>query len=459
MFRRFIVLIASCTFLLGCSKELPQLPLKVDKDGGFRLKEISLKEAIQRQPNIGYCGASAGLKEKIESLEDSATVKYPRFKGSKPLYGFAKFGRDFLKSDSEIKYFFALDASGADGYDTLYFDVNHDLDLTNDPPLGLNKKPWPKGLMMPGEVLEDSRMFEELTVPIDFGPGYGVQPVKLLPTFNAKYPDTIQFVPLTFRVGRIKIAEHEFDAILEQEMVGEKGKLDGHVFILHIMEPGKKEPLESWLGTELGAFRFVNGKYYTISTTPIGDKLFVKPYTGDLGTLKIGPGPRDIKDFTVQGYITSQTSAVPIGIKEVGKEGSLQPVTEWQVPVGDYTPGPGILFLFHYGALSIEIGHNFHSDCQLYDLRERPRKFPIQIRKDKPFVLDLSNKPEILFAYPAKDSVFKPGEEVSVFAVLIDPVLDVMIRGLWEKDKSLDPMVTITDSSGKTVAEGTTPFG
>ena len=454
MFRRFIVLIASCTLLLGCSKELPQLPLQLDNDGGFRLKEISVAEAIQRQPEFNNCGGRAGLKEKTEYLEDSATVKYPRFKGPEPLYGFAKFGRDFLKSDKEIKYFFALDAYGGDGYDTLYFDVNHDLDLTNDPPLGLNKKPWPTGLKT--FLAADNRlMFEELAVPIDFGPSYGVQTIKLLPVY-IKSATTMHFVPLTFRAGRIKIADHEFDAILEQEMVGTNGRFDGHVFFLHIMEPGKKEPLESWPGAELCAFRFVDGKYYTISATPVGDKLFVKPYTGELGTLKIGPGSRDIKDFTAEGYITSQTSAVPIGKPEAGKEGLLQPVAEWQVPVGDYAP---YSLTLHYDALSIEIGYSFHSDGDLYNRRERPRTFPIQIRKDKPFVLYLSNKPEILFAYPAKDSVFKPGEEVSVFAVLIDPVFDVMIRGLWEKDKSLDPMVTITDSGGKTVAEGAMPFG
>jgi hypothetical protein len=32
-------------------------------------------------------------------------------------------------------------------------------------------------------------------------------------------------------------------------------------------------------------------------------------------------------------------------------------------------------------------------------------------------------------------------------------------KEMREKNKSLDPMVTITDSSGKTVAEGPMPFG
>ncbi len=89
----------------------------------------------------------------------------------------------------------------------------------------------------------------------------------------------------------------------------------------------------------------------------------------------------------------------------------LQAVAEWQVPVGDYAL---YMLAVHYDALNVEIGYSFHSDGNLYNLRERPRMFPIQIRKDKPFVLELSNKPEIYFASPKKDSVYKPGDEVGV---------------------------------------------
>lgn len=110
MCRRLFVLIASCTILLGCS-HLQELPLEVDKDGGFRLREISLTEAIERQPDLNNCGGCESLTIKTEYLDDSTAAKYPQFKGAEPLYGFAKFGRDFLPADKEIKYFFALDAS------------------------------------------------------------------------------------------------------------------------------------------------------------------------------------------------------------------------------------------------------------------------------------------------------------------------------------------------------------
>jgi hypothetical protein len=136
--------------------------------------------------------------------------------------------------------------------------------------------------------------------------------------------------------------------------------------------------------------------------------------------------------------------------------------------VGDYTAD---LLYVYYGSLRIELSHNYHSDGKPRD-SERDRKFAVAIRKDRPFTLDFSNKPDVMFASPAKDQTFHPGDTVSVKAVLVDPGLDLMIRELNDtrkkdkkganpgaRDKSLDPLVTITDSSGKTVSEGPMPFG
>jgi hypothetical protein len=387
-----------------------------------------------------------------------------------------------LPFDKNIRFFFAVDASGADGYDTLFFDVNHDLDLTNDPPLRASNKSWPKGLT-PWLAANNRLMFEELAVPVDFGPGYGVRPAKYLPIY-IKSARTVLFVPLSFRAGRIQIADHQFDAILGQEMVGDRGRLDGHCFPLYLIEPGNKRTDEKWWagGDELNTFRFIDGKYYTFSATPIGDKLFVKPYRGELGTLKIGPGPRDIRDCSAEGSITSPMSAVRIGKTEVGKQEELQPVTEWPVPVGDYAP---YFLSIHYDALTIDIRCNSHADGEFWNHRGRPQMLPIHIRKDKPFVLELAIKPTFCFPYvrnklirPEKAMVYKPGEEVNFRAVLIDPVLGILYRGvedsrrkisrkvdlgdgkkeIREENKSLDPVVTITDSHGKVVSEGPMPF-
>ena len=94
----------------------------------------------------------------------------------------------------------------------------------------------------------------------------------------------------------------------------------------------------------------------------------------------------------------------------------------------------------------------------------------------RPFALDFSNKPDVMFASPAKDQRVKLGESLEVKAVLVDPKLDLMIRNLddttrkqnkgpdgqplgSERNLSLDPLVIITRANGEKVAEGVMPFG
>ncbi len=482
MDRRFIVLIAICMLLFGCSKQLPQLPLDVDNDGGFRLTEISVSEAVQRQPQLAYCGSRELLGfTKTEYWNDCTIPKkevkrYPQFKGSKPLYGSLKFKSDYLKPKSGfIEYQFAVDATGSEGYDLLYFDANRDLDLTNDRPLRAGKTSWPNGLW-PREMKE-GRILEPITLPVDFGPGYGVRPVNMLPLIlsqkeSAKYSCVrLVFICLSFRAGRIKIADKEFDAILAQDVI--PGSFNWPYTHLYLMEPGKTAPFENWFGSEsLRAYRFINGKYYTTSASPTGDKLFVKPYTGELGVLKIDSGRRGIDEVSVSGSLESPTAAVAIGKIEQEKQPPLQPVTEWHVPVGDYFSND---LLVRLGSLRIDLMLNLND--QKIDPDWAP-KLSIKIRPNQPFVLDFANKPDALFVSPSKDAAFKPGDEIEVKAVLIDPPLDIRVRGLdtlqkpteelkngevqnnaVENFKSLEPTVIIADSSGNIVAEGTMPFG
>ncbi len=89
--------------------------------------------------------------------------------------------------------------------------------------------------------------------------------------------------------------------------------------------------------------------------------------------------------------------------------------------------------------------------------------------------MNFSNTPDVVFASPAKDLRFKPGENLDVQAVLVDPKLDIMIRGLddtsvevdkkfsdgtaYKRPKSLDPSIVIARADGEVVAEGVLPFG
>jgi len=137
--------------------------------------------------------------------------------------------------------------------------------------------------------------------------------------------------------------------------------------------------------------------------------------------------------------------------------------------VGDYLPNS---LHVEFGRLQMFISDNYHSDGKPRERGGRPPVYAVHVRKDKPFVLDFSNQPEVLFASPVKAQRLKPGDPLEVKAVLVDPALDIMIRELADtirKPKpnqtrnsqylSLDPTVTVKRTNGEKVAEGIMPFG
>ncbi len=225
----------------------------------------------------------------------------------------------------------------------------------------------------------------------------------------------------------------------------------------------------------LSTMQRIDGTIYTIGVTPLGDKLIVKPYRGDFGIFKIGPGNRDIKDISLQGSLSTESGGIAVGPDPTTPGTKQEKLPECEVPVGDYLPA---YLTIEYGHLRLGISDSYHTEGKPRDM-ERRRTYGMKIRKDAPFVLDFTNKPDVVFASPAKDKTARPGDEVEVKAVLVDPVLDIMIRRLddtrrnkketvkpdkgqeysYERPLSLDPQVTITDSAGKTVSEGVMPFG
>lgn len=214
--------------------------------------------------------------------------------------------------------------------------------------------------------------------------------------------------------------------------------------------------------------------YYRFATNSTGDKLFVRPYEGWLGTFEIGAGGRDTHEVTITGSLHSKDTAVPIGGEL--ENGWPKPVRSCRLPEGDYVLGDSWITL---GRLQIHVSSNRHADGQGRRPPDYPRFYAIKIRADKPYVVDFSNKPDVIFALPAKNQQVKLGEQLQVKAVLIDPILDIMIRRLADTTRKqkreyiapdgqkhtieyatpLDPKVIITRADGEKVAEGVMPFG
>jgi hypothetical protein len=80
----------------------------------------------------------------------------------------------------------------------------------------------------------------------------------------------------------------------------------------------------------------------------------------------------------------------------------------------------------------------------------------LKIRKEKPYVVQLSHKPSFLFPHPLvidaadpEGKTFHPGDEVRVDAYLVDPALGI-VTGLWDnrQKEDIDGRIEIIDSSG-----------
>jgi len=402
---------------------------------------------------IGVLGQYA---ECNNTTPDKEVKKYPTFKSQKPIYGSITFDSNYTVPNSGIKYYFAIDESlGTDkGYDTFYFDINRDLDLTNDKSLNPMKN-------LPDNVLKSSgeskiTYFDYLTINFDYGQEIGIKPFQIIPhltvyTFGYSY---LHFLSTTARKGEIHIGNYKYDAVIAQWYII-SGRFDRPFTGIFLTPLEGAPPLGKWTGSEmLRSMHSIDGKFYSFSTTPTGDKLFVNPYKGDLGIFAMGPGNRKIKDMSVYGCIMSENTVVPIGKENPG--GWPTKTKECRIPVGEYFPN---YLQVEYGQLSMNIRQNQHSDGKANDRQDRPMAYGIKITKETPFYFDFPNQPEILFTSPEKDMKFKPGDTVSVETYLIDPKWDFVILNLKNNKRDLLPLVEIFNSSGKRIVTGAMRYG
>ena len=298
--------------------------------------------------------------------------------------------------------------------------------------------------------------FENVDIPFACGAA-AERPLEMMPRLilNEDGFTTVSFVTTRAQKGRIEFGGKSCDVLLGHCYIA-CGWFDRPWTALHVTSAGSSQPYDWWDGDRLRAMHKVGDTFYGFSATPTGDKLIVRPYEGPLGTFEVGAGGRNIDRFEITGSLTSEKAAVAVGAINNNRP---EYTRSWRLPVGDYMPE---FMSLEYGTLHISVSKNYHSDGKPRDTAGRRWVHGITIREDRPFVLDFSNKPAVLFASPARDRRVKVGEELFVKAVLIDPVLDIMIRRLNDTgtgDESLDPKVTIARSNGEIVAEGVMPFG
>jgi len=428
----------------------------------FNLKEISSFKVPERN----YMNFARGIYAwpKDEPFEE--VKRYPELRTDKPLYGELPVYSD-LRNVVKTLYWVVDESAGpGKGYDILYVDRNNDLDLGNDEPLTFQESP-PKGAVLKNGYMKNQRCFSPFTLEFENGDN-GSHSIEIMPRlwFNDDSP-RLNFVPTKVRKGRFALAGKKFDVYLGYDSL--RVKLNDPLCSFFLVNEDNPETPATWEWAEsLRAMHKIGSSWYQFSATARGDKVTATRYEGDFGTFELGAGNRGFKNLGLKGSLYSSDHRGLVAGGKIDEAGAKDLARSCRLPTGDYVLANTTI---QYGPLSIHISQNYHNDGQ-----RRAKIYPrlafeqwiygIKIRKEQPFVLDFSNEPEVLFVQPTSAQRFKPGEEVKVMAVLIDPVLDIMIRRLndtrqkvTKEDLSFDPKVVVTRLDGTVVAEGVMPFG
>lgn len=351
-------------------------------------------------------------------------------------------------------------------YNRLYFDLNGDLDLTNDPVMKLAEKP-----PFEGYSIDRRDTFEELQVSFDHGPPLGTRPVRVVPRLvvDRAGEGVLFFMPSVARRGTFRVGEKDYTAHLSQTGAI-SGRYDRPLVQVQIvpvdrpmMTPQQITGLVSGIQGYLGQILVVDGEFLTASASLLGDELTLRPYDGDYGVLEVGSGGRAITEMGLSGYFQS-----PMGLFPLGDPASLS--RRYRVPVGEYLPS----------SLTIQYGRLRFSAQPLRDSSTgRPSAGALKIDKEKPVLIEFSGKPAVVFSNPPKDKTFKPGEQVPIRALLTEPATGMLITGLYDSTRkvgerqyftgtrritipqfaSLDPTIVVRNAQGEQVAEGKMPFG
>ncbi len=385
----------------------------------FDLEEVSTFQT----PGLMHALFIMGHPALCTVTPDPNAHKYPGFVSGAVLYGAVELPRGFWETEQGRLYAFAIDESAGTGtgYDRLYFDLDRDGDLTNDPPRARLPVPPPGAILTDNSILRQT-CFEFVNVPLPFAEGQ-TRALELMPRLAANDNGTMRltFVTTTARRGRVEINGRTYEAWLGHNWrIG--GWFDHRSTALHLIADGDFHVPRGWMPYQLCTLRRIGGAWYTFSATPSGDRLTARPYTGEFGTIQAGLAGRRVRRSRISGDLASDRAIVSVGGRPIESYGELRPVSRCRVPVGDYSPCLGVWL----DDLCVEIVPNGHADGRPKARIRTPHEQGIHIRREKPFVLDFSNRPEVLFASPAARQRICVGQELQVYALLTDPTLDVM---------------------------------
>lgn len=382
--------------------------------GEFPLEEVSALDIADSGHSCG-CGNSP-----------DPNVVYPVFSSAKPLYGVIRVDMDVQTVRSGTAYAFAIDESGGTGagYDRLYVDLNRNGRLSDDAPIASSRES-PKGDLFKQRHASPPVWFG--SVAFSSTDAEGTHIVETLPRlliYENGYA-VLNFTAAKARKGEVTIGGRRFKAtIVNSYPLGTRW--DGPRTIVRLEARGITRMTSRFLSDRLMSMHKIGDQYWRLSTTPAGDRLFVEPYRGDLGVVRIHLGGWPFRKTVFSGTLLATDKAVAPGHDD--GRGIHEPVRSCEAPVGDYNPES---LDVRWGPMAF----NLVSIPSWSGITDVNSSFTFRIRKDKPCVLDLSGTPKVLFTSPAEKTRVRPGDVLEVMAVLAHPQSNVMIRNLSRESR------------------------
>jgi len=416
-------------------------------EGVFALAEVNLMEILEPKEQQRIGGQSSTCRS--NPCEEVKT--YPSFTSEKPLYGIVYFGRNYYTSEKGIPYCFAMDESkGTDqGYDTFFFDVNHNFDLTDDPAV----KEDANSSVPKMERYEDEVLFAPLTVTLDSTEDSGV--VTLVPRFlqyNASYR-RVAFVKPSARRGKIRVGDKEYELMLNHGRVI-SSRYDHPMTMVVMKEAGIPSSM-------LCQQRSQDDLYYDLIPSTDGMQVTVKPYAGKLGILEGDGGSEEASKLVLESGLLIKEGRL-FDLRRCPKDND-----KIKLPVGDY-------HAYYLTCKKGDIQASVRSTSG-YSPNDQDKKSMVTIREEKPYVFALTGNPQVVFQNPKENQKLTKGRSVRASAMVHIPEMGLQISGLYDlsqktevtmsdgsvrqRTTSLDPAMQIKNAAGKVVAEGKMPFG
>ncbi len=397
---------------------------------GAEVHEFELKEISGFEVSYGH-GCSC-------QDEPMAGVTYPALVSAKPCYGEIRVDTTFNQpTNSGTLHRYVIDESnGTDsGYDRLYIDLDGDGDLTDENPLAPMDNP-PKVAHEPRDDKPNSQRvsFDYVTFS-NAGENGQIYSSEVMPRLRLNRTEQQQYaslwlVPTKAWRGEIEIAGRRFIAtVCQNRPMGTR--FDRPLTSLELEPLDNADRLAGGIFSDrLAAMHKVDDQFWSLSTTPAGDRLFVTRYEGDFGTLTMNSGRLFAQKSRFSGTLMSENRVVLVGedYSANPEDGSVQSCS---LPVGDYLP---IYFGFRDDPMIATISDCRHLDGHLGEPIEQ-HAYPVKIRKDETCVFEPLKGSKVLFVSPQPDTRITLGQNLPVKAVLVDPKLGIMIEHLRRKDQ------------------------